>query len=79
MLQNVVRQETTRIHVLEYLLRVFKTLKKSNIEIFLHNGMLGLSIDDRNPRTILRFENAKKRKNIKKNNSRIGSERWAPK
>ena len=76
MLQNAVRQETTRIRVPSS--RFSKRSKTLTSIFFLHNGMLHNWVRQETTEIHVpssRFENAKKPKNIKRCNSRIGSGR----
>ena len=80
LLQNAVRQETTRLHVPSS--RFSKRLQ-NRTSIFLvpngifHNWVRQETTEIHVPSS--RLENAKKPTNIKKCNSRIESERWDPK
>ena len=65
MLQNVVRQETTRIHVPS---PSFQNAQKIKHRIFFTQRQRAQSVPSRsgpNPRTLLRFENKKNRKRPK--------------
>ena len=80
LLQNAVRQETTRLHVPS---SRFSKRSKTRTSIFLvpngifHNWVRQETTEIHVPSS--RFENAKKPTNIKKCNSRIESERSDPK